>query len=111
MGMDLNKAKWCTDCGEIYQGDACPSCGSTVYWWMSKRVRVMGASPARSLHRASRSEHMPGGRQGPRRALHLSARKHDRGTRASDPDLGDRFSPIPERMACPPLESAHRSEG
>lgn len=45
VGMKLREAKWCTDCGEIYQGEACPYCGSTVYWWLSKMVRVMRRAP------------------------------------------------------------------
>ena len=39
--MELRKAKMCTDCDEIYEGEACPRCGSAVYWWMSKQVHVV----------------------------------------------------------------------
>ena len=39
--MELRKAKMCTDCDEIYEGEACPRCGSAVYWWMSKKVHVV----------------------------------------------------------------------
>jgi hypothetical protein len=39
--MELGKAKVCTDCSNIYEGEACPHCGSAVYWWMSKMVHVV----------------------------------------------------------------------
>ncbi len=64
--MDLAEAKWCTDCEEIYRGEACPFCGSTVYWWLSKMLHVMPGRTKRGLKGASQFGHVSVGQHGPR---------------------------------------------
>lgn len=34
--MDYNKAKVCEQCGEVYEGEECPLCKSTLYIWFKK---------------------------------------------------------------------------
>ena len=41
--MNLMKAKVCLDCTdhtEIYEGESCPKCGSSCYWWLNKFTKI-----------------------------------------------------------------------
>ena len=48
--MELNKAKFCIDCEEIFEGENCPRCGDRSVWrWLREWVVPLSTKTARVM--------------------------------------------------------------